>query len=742
MPLKTPARGGATARSARSGHATRAWPALLGALAPAAALAQAVVPTAAPTESPAQQLAPMVVTGTRVQARAFDVPASIDRVDGEAVRDGHAQVNISESLGGVAGLIARDRQNYAQDVQISVRGFGARSSFGIRGVRLYVDGIPATFPDGQGQITNVDLGTVQSIEVLRGPSSALYGNSSGGVLQVFTQDGSGTPSVDFSLGGGSNGVQREALQARGSSGNLGYVLGASHFRTDGYRDHSAAERNIGNAKLNYSPDDATHVTFIVNAVSLPEAQDPLGLTRALYDANPRGVDSAALLFNTRKTIEQQQGGLIWEHQIDPSNALRALFYLGHRGTEQFQAIPVASQVNPLNPGGVIQLGSDYQGTDLRWTLRSALADRPFTLVAGVSIDSLGQSRQGYQNFTGAGANQVTGVQGALRRDELDTALDEDVYVQGTWQLARDWSASVGWRHSSVRIESIDHYIVGANGDDSGASRYGSNLPVFGAMYALNDQVHFYASAGRGFETPTLNELAYRPDGSPGLNFALQPASSRNVELGVKARPAGLGEWSAAIYDTQTDHEIVVVTNSGGRSTYQNAGTTQRTGLELSWNQTFAAQWHAQAALTSQTAVYHDGFQTCPPATPTCTKHTQAVPAGSRIPGVPRNSLFGAIDWTPESGWRAGVEARYVSAVYVNDSNTDAAPHYVVASAHMGYVAQIGAWQLTSFARVDNLFDRRYAGSVIVNEGNGRYFEPAPGRTAFAGVNASYSFAAL
>ena len=205
----------------------------------------------------AVRLAPVVVTATRTEASAFDVPASIDRIGGDAIRDGRAQVNISESLGGVPGLVARDRQNYAQDVQISVRGFGARSTFGIRGVRLYVDGIPATLPDGQGQITNVDLGSSDRIEVLRGPFSALYGNSSGGVIQVFTEEGSGAPALDASVSGGSFGSRRVGAKASGAVGDVGYVVSGSVFNTDGYRDHSAAERHIGNAKLTWRPTTPT-----------------------------------------------------------------------------------------------------------------------------------------------------------------------------------------------------------------------------------------------------------------------------------------------------------------------------------------------------------------------------------------------------------------------------------------------------------------------------------------------------
>jgi len=704
--------------------------ALLCLAAPLGALAQSDADRAVA----AAQLAPVVVTATRTEVRAFDVPAAISRIDASEVRDGHAQINISESLAGVPGLLARDRQNYAQDVQISVRGFGARSTFGIRGVRLYVDGIPATLPDGQGQISNVELGSVGRIEVLRGPFSALYGNSSGGVIQVFTEEGSGAPRLSFGVAGGSDGLLRLGAQASGAADNgFGYNVSASRFTTDGYRDHSATERTLGNAKLTLQPDADSKITLLANNLALPKAQDPLGLTRAQFEANPRGVDASALDFDTRKTVNQTQLGAIYERRVDAANAVQVLAYGGHRGTEQFQSIPQGPQGSPLHPGGVILLGRNYEGADLRWTLKTQMLDAPFTLVGGVAYDVLAEHRQGFQNFIGT----TLGVQGALRRDEVNDVSAFDQYLQAAWQITPRWSVNAGVRHSRVSFTSTDGYIVGTNPDDSGRAAFNATLPVLGAMFAVSDDVHVYATAGRGFETPTLNELAYRSGGGTGLNFGLQPARSTSVEAGVKTRLPGWGELTAAAFRTDTENEIVTQTNLGGRSTYQNAGATRRTGLELSWAATYAEHLRAQLAATLLNATYRDGFLTCT-ASP-CASANVPVAAGNRIPGIARGALFAALNWAPPSGWRGGVEARYVTGVLVNDANTDAAPRYAVAAASLGYVLNLGSWEIGGFVRGDNLFNRRYAGSVIVNEGNSRFFEPAPGRTWLASASATIRF---
>lgn len=700
--------------------------ALLAGLPGSAALAQDAAAAAAPP--PATER--VVVTGTRVERRAFDVPASVDRLDAEVLGNDRAGLNLAETLGLLPGVTARDRQNWAQDIQVSIRGFGARSSFGIRGVRVLVDGIPATLPDGQGQVSHVDLSSADRIEVLRGPFSALYGNSSGGVISVFTRDPSPTPELGFGALAGSRGTMRATLSASGTQGPLGYVLSASHFETDGPREHSAAQRDNGNAKLVWQPGADTRITVLANAVDLP-AQDPLGLTRAQFESDPQGADPAALNFDTRKTVDQTQGGVLLERRLGPQARLQWLLYGGSRRTEQFQAIPTGPQNNPLHPGGVIRLGRDYGGSDLRVTLQPAAGDA-WSVVAGLSYDRLREQRRGLRNFVG----DTLGVEGELRRDETNTSTALDPYVQASWRAAPRWRLDLGVRRSTVKVSSQDRFIDGTNGDDSGSVRFSATSPVAGVLFEATPQLHLYGAYGRGFETPTLNELAYRPDGSAGLNLALRPSTSRNLEAGVKWRPSQGQQWQLALFDARTRDELVVRTNSGGRATYQNATDTRRRGVELGWGARFG-DWRAQMAATWLDAVYREGFAQC--AASPCTTPTQQVPAGQRIPGIARGSAAASLDWAPATGWRAGVEARYSSGVPVNDIGSDAAPSHTVAAVHAGWRAQWGAASFNGFLRVDNLFDRRYAGSVIVNESNGRYFEPAPGRSLAAGFDLRWTY---
>ena len=683
----------------------------------------------------ARALSPVVISVTRgVEQRAFDTPASVDVIDASAIRNGGLQVNLSESLARVPGIVALNRQNYAQDIQISSRGFGARSTFGVRGLRLYVDGIPASGPDGQGQVSHFDLASASRIEVLRGPFTALYGNSSGGVISMFTADGGPQTMGEVSTAFGSDGVQRVGARMSGQQGKLQYNLSASRFETDGSREHSAAERSGFNGKVKYALDADTRWTWVLNSVRMPDVQDPLGLTRKELQADPRRATPVALTFNTRKSVDQSQGGVVLDHRFGGADAAQLTAYYGERTTQQYLAIPVAAQLPATHPGGVIDLGRRYGGFDARWTHEGRLLEQPLTLTAGVSADQLREDRRGFQNFVGT----ALGVQGALGRDEANRVGNFDQYLQAEWVPADRWRLSGGLRHSQVKFKSADRYVVRGNPDDSGAVSYSATSPAVGVVFRASDSVNLYAAYGRGFETPTLNELAYRPSGATGLNFNLESATSKQWEIGVKSQFGEDWAVNAAYFRARTANEIAVLGNSGGRSTFQNVGSTQRDGVEAALSGRWQGGWSAYAAATYLDAIYRDGFLTCTAAP--CTKPDKQIAAGNRIPGIPRTSMYAELAWEHRPwGLETALEWRRVAALYVDDRNTDTAPSSSVLNLRLSLAQKTGRWSLREFLRVDNFANRNNVGSVIVNEGNSRFFEPAPGRTWLVGVNAGYQF---
>ena len=698
-------------------------------------LACLAAPVLAQTGPGEPSLRPITVTVTRgVAQSAFDAPASVDIIDGAVIRNSQLQVNLSETLSRVPGLVAQNRQNYAQDIQISSRGFGARSTFGVRGLRLYADGIPASGPDGQGQVSHFDLASASRIEVLRGPFSALYGNSSGGVNSIFSADGGPQTEAEVATSFGSDGVRRTGLRLGGQQGKLQYSLSAADFSTDGWREHSAASRGSFNGKLTYKQSEDTRLSFVLNKVTMPDVQDPLGLSRAEMQADPRQATPVALQFNTRKSVDQLQGGMVLEQRLGGGQSLQFTVYTGERATQQFQAIPVATQIPPSQPGGVIDLERNYQGLDARWTNKTRWLERPLTLTAGLAADEMKEQRRGYQNFVGS----TLGVQGALRRDENNKVSNFDQYLQAQWEMAERWSASAGLRHSKVSFRSRDSYVAAGNGDDSGSTSYQATTPALGLVFHASEQVNVYAALGRGFETPTLNELAYRPSGATGMNFGLDAASSRQWELGVKTQLADGVQLNAAYFRARTDDEIVVLSNTGGRSSFQNAGSTQRDGVEAVLSGQWSKSWSGLLSASWLDARYTSSFLTCV-AAPCATPNT-LIASGNRIPGIPQATLYGELAWQHNPwGLETALEWRYVGKIAVDDLNSDNAPAVGVFNLRASLVQAIGRWSFKEFLRVDNLADRMYSGSVIVNEGNRRFFEPAPGRTWLVGLNANYQF---
>ncbi len=665
----------------------------------------------------------VVITATRSEQSSRDVPAAIDAVAIDNSDNDNLGINLSEVLSLVPGVLARNRQNYAQDEQVSIRGFGARSTFGVRGIRLYTDGIPATMPDGAGQVSHFNLDSAERIEVLRGPFSALYGNSSGGVIQLFTADGSEDFELRSGLVVGSYGTGRASVNLRGSGDAIGYNVDLTHFETDGYREHSAARRESANAKVTWQVTAGGKLTLLANTVSLPEAQDPLGLTRAQFDADPRQATAVALQFNTRKTVEQLQAGAIWDHAIGSEHTLRVLAYAGAREVEQFLAIPPGAQANPLQAGGNIDLDGDYDGVDARWTWTRGA----FEITGGASAESQDLVRRGYTNFSGS----TLGVRGILRRDEDNRVRNVDQYAQASWRFTDAWSLLAGVRHSEVRFRVADRYITAGNPDDSGRRDYSATTPVLGLLLRANDNATLYATWGKGFETPTFAELGYRNDGGSGLNFGLEPARSRNAELGAKLRFGDAIESNLAIFRADTDDEIAVATNVGGRSSFQNIGSARRQGIEGSLLARLSDRWTLQLAATWLEATFESPFLACT-GTPCATPNTP-VAAGARIPGVPRSNLNAALVWGGELGWRASARAETVSSVVVNDIGSESTPAYTVAGLDVGYGFVLRSGTLRTFARVDNLFDRDYVGSVIVNDGNGRFYETGLGRSVMLGA---------
>ncbi|ENW82809.1 hypothetical protein F909_01080 [Acinetobacter sp. ANC 3929] len=701
---------------------------LYGCVAMCMGLSNSLVWAAAPNAEPAIQLPTIKVEATRTDTTYMETPASIFRVDIPQNAQS-TQVNLTEVVKGIPSVQLRNRENYAQDLQLSMRGFGARSTFGVRGIRLYNDGIPATMPDGQGQTSNIDLSSLSHLEVLTGPFSSLYGNSSGGAILATTREGQGKDSIEMSYAGGSHNKNRAGLVLQGGAKNQNepsYIISSSYFDTDGYRDHSSAEKVLNNAKLTWNLDDGSKINWITNYVKI-HADDPQGLNRTQWQQNPRQVNDAKNIYNVRKDIEQTQTGVTWSKPISDQHELYAMAYFGNRQVTQYQSIPQSAQKNPNHAGGVIDFERNYYGADFRWTGKELLPNTTFS--AGLAVDSMDEDRKGYENFNLQNGQPSYGVKGTLRRDEDNTLWNVDPYLQASWQFLPAWRIDTGVRYSNVHYKSKDHYL--SNGNDSDKTDYNKVLPSAALSWQIAPELLAYASYAKGFETPTFTEMAYQADPKKsGFNFDLKPSTSDNYEVGVKSQNP-FGDFTLAVFQSKTQNDIVSAGTSDGRSTFRNADKTTRQGAEFAWNKKLWKDLEMNASYG-----YLDAkFDAAIPAIGA----VKAVEKGNAIPGIAKNQAFIGLAWKPEQGFYAGLDTQYMDKVYVDDINSDAAESYTIASAYTGYAWKYADWGINGFARVDNLFDKNYAGSVIVNDSNSRFFEPADGRNWSAGIKVSKQF---
>ena len=668
-----------------------------------------------PVEMPSDEV--MVQSG-RLTQRQFDAPTSIYTIDAETIRSSGPQVNLSDVLASAPGVVALNRNNYAQDVQISVRGFGARSAFGLRGFRLITDGIPATTPDGQGQASTVSLTSAEKIEVLTGPLAQLYGNSAGGVIQVFTREADLAPTAQSQIFKGSYGLERTDWQWSQRIGNVGFVADYSTFNIQGYRDNSEAKREQLNSLTTVDLNADTRLKLIANVFRMPFAKDPLGLTAAQFLANPKQAGNFALVNDARKTVNQEQAGIVLEHKLSKDTRIQARIYGGNRDNLQYQAASATA-------GSWVGLERDFHGLGLQVQGKQYLeGGKEVDWVAGFDQDYAGEKRQGGP----AASGQKTG---SINRNELNSSANRDYFAQANWRVMPDWTFVTGVRQSSVQLKSKDDYLTdGVNG--SGSVSYEAANPVVGATWHVNDHLNIYLNQGKGFETPTLSESVYTKSGTSviGLfNSNLVPSRSQHLELGSKWTPSANTRVDAAWFRIKTDNEIVTSLSVGGRTAYTNASETLREGLELSARHAFDSTWRAQVTATVMSAEYASG----------------SALAGKSLPGIPQKQLFTSVSWA-ENGFQSsskkslqGKAASFDwiarSSLWANDVNdaSGAAAGYGLLNARLKQGFEWRQANFETYIGIDNLTNKKAVSSVIINQSSRQYFEPLLPRNWVIGV---------
>lgn len=687
-------------------------------------------------QTSAMNLNEVVVQSGRLEQKQFDAPASVYTIDANTLRNSGPQVNLSDVLNGAPGVVALNRNNYAQDVQISIRGFGARSAFGIRGIRLITDGIPGSMPDGQGQASTVSMTSADRVEVLTGPLAQLYGNASGGVIQTFTREAGDTPEAQVQMYTGAYGMSRTDWQISQRSGNVGMVADYSTFAIEGYRTNSDTRRQQLNSVITVDAKPDTRIKFIINVFDMPYAKDALGLTATQLATNPAQAVSSALDGRTRKTVKQEQTGVVVEHTVNSDLKLQGRVYVGNRSNLQYQA---ATVTNPT--GAWTGLSRQFEGVGLQATGKAKMfGSQRMNWVVGTDIDHAQEQRQG--------GNAAGGDKTDTTRNELNEASNRDYYAQANWSLGERYTLTTGVRQSNVTLKSRDDMpITVADPDGSGSVKYKATSPILGLTWHARDNLNVYINQGQGFETPTMSESAYTLTAPTTIKGQFNPnllaSRSKHLELGTKWMPSASTRIDASWFQIQTENEIVTARSSGGKTAYANASGTTRDGFEFALRQQHSSHWRSQASVTFMNATYDNSFSNFVNGT------TNNVLAGNTLPAIPKRQLFTSLQWSekgfsaagqkPSLGLEAGLDLIARSSMWANDTNSSSSADYALApgfsqlNGRLRQRHQIGIARVEAYVGVDNLTNKDTISSVIVNQSSKQYFEPGLPRSWVMGL---------
>ena len=666
-------------------------------------------PWSAAEDQPAAALEEITVSATRDDRPLYNVPAAVGLVDREAIGSGRQMIGLDESLMRVPGLFMQNRYNFAQSLKMSIRGFGARANFGTRGIRFYQDGIPLTTVDGQGGIEDIDLNSIDRIEVIRGPVSSLYGSSSGGVVNFFTGD---PPNTRRYIGGnvslGEYQTRIGNLKAGGALDKLRYFFNVSKFQTEGYRSQSGARNTRLNSKFVYDIDGRSEASLVFTAYDAPVADDPGSLNRALLQRDRRQAFARNVRFKSSEDIDQQKLGLAYRRDIGASGELILRNYYVRRNFLGLLPIPAS---------GYVEFSRFQFGGGAQYNLQTALFGRPNRATLGFDIDTQQDDRQRFAN--------VNGQKGRLAVHQLEKGDAIGVYLRNEWALSDQLELTLGLRYDRVVLAVEDRFR--ADGNQSTRLSFGELSPMGGLLWAVRPGVNLYANISSMFETPTFTELARVSTGG----FAnVKAQRALNYELGVKGAPNPRFSYELAIFHIAVQDEIINVANRGGRTFFNNADTT-RNGLEGSVSFSPADGLSMLLSYTFNDFKF-DRF----PATQ-CRGAVNCT--GNALPGLPWHNFYADLSYTHPSGFFSGIDFQYVGDMFVDNANTERNRAYGVANLRAGYKQTLGGVEIMPYLGINNLFDKEYVGNVRINSRFRRYYEPAPEFNLYAGMNIRYLY---
>jgi iron complex outermembrane receptor protein len=702
---------------------------LLCALALVAAPLAAQVPADTTRPDSAKVVLPdLIVTVTRSTEPVTKVPAAVGVVDKRDIQGAQSTLGLDEALNNIPGVYVANRYNYSVDQRLTIRGFGARSNFGIRGVKIVLDGIPQTLPDGQGQLTNVDFANLRSIEVLRGSSSSLYGNASGGVVSLQSETaGPGPFSQSVRAEGGSFGLFKIQSRTTARRGPMSAVLSVSRTQVDGFRQNSETEFTQLNLGADYLLSGSTTLGLRFGYSDAPKAQNPGALTQAEVEANRDSAGAANLIKRADKEVSQGQLGVTLKH-YNSRGELNATVFGVSRDLENPLATPPRGGA-PSDQG--LWQSLDRTAGGLRLSADQALtANARFRVTTGLDLQRMRDNRTTYLT--------ILGQRDSITVEQKETITEIGPFAQLHWAATPDLLFSAGGRYDAVKFQVADEHLSDGT-DNSGDRTMSAVSGNIGVTYVREPTFRPYANISTSFETPTTTELANQPNSTGGFNEELDPSRATNYEIGARGT-VGRFSYSVAGYLGRIRDAIVQYQEVSGRAYFTNAGRLKNDGIELGLT----------ARVLDQLAVFGNytwsNFRYDRYRVERNNAGTIVVDDydGNRVPGVPRAFIRLGMRAGPVRGFALDLDHTMASTVIANDANTQYVSGFSsdagvlrglgsgVTNARMSWEGTSGGAWIRPFIGVNNLWDREYVGSLTLNATFGRVYEPAPGRNWYIG----------
>lgn len=647
----------------------------------------------------------VTVSAPKINTVINRTPLSIAKYTASVIQESQSQLSLQEYIYNTPGVFTMNANNYAQDLRVSIRGFGARSAFGIRGIKIIVDGIPETTPDGQGQVDNLNIGIVQNIEIIRGPASSLYGNASGGVISINTLNNFDNNYLKGGLTFGSFNLQQYQLTTGFKIKKTKLIFNGNRTSSDGYRKYNGFENNNFNARIFHDFSEKSKLNILLNYADSPKAEDPGGVDLDAVKNNREKANANNILFKAGEELSQFKIGFNYKYEYDKNSEFNTYAFYS---TRDFLG------KLPFEDGGIVDLSREYLGTGGNYTLALPVKNGLNKLHIGYEFAAQSDTRLRFNNLNGEADS--------LALEQLESFTLGGVYLIDHFSVNK-WLFSFGIRHDWNKINVQDR--IKENGDGSGDRTLSSWNPSLGINYELNTNHFIFTNFSTSFESPALSELSANPNSINGFN-QLNPQKAINTELGVKGIIRNKLQYEVVLFHIDTKNELVPfeLDTFPGRIFYRNTGKGTRNGLELSVNYQLNKKWNIAANYSFSDFIYEKYV---------LDDSLNINYNGNYLPGIPKHYGTISLNYINEDGLHAKLQTRYIGDLFTNDENSVSDEAYVLLNINVGYQIKKGKYTITPFIGANNLLNTKYNDNIRINAFGGRYYEPGPTLNFYGGV---------